>query len=379
MRRCAILILLPAVLTAQMLVDPNRQAPFNRLMDGSPNEEKPIPGCSATPLPPRLNFGFRFVTGYLGHVPFKSISGDGHRYAILTRVTPDDPEKKPVLLSQFFRLPKIPHKTNSELEMDGAFLVGEGGYKVEWLMADRDGNTCRKNWHIQAKPTSADRELAGAMPPGAVTPVRYERWNGVPLDRLVTAAPPKRLTVLLHVAPLSTRRLKLHPYDQALLLSSLLTLLERTPFTQVKLVAFNLDQQKEIFRQDNFDGDGWERLIDSILALNLLTVNVSTVNNPIGHRDTLRGLVEDELAAEQTPDAVVFLGPTTRQTEKLKFEPVSGTRAPAFYYLQFKPPWARGSEFPDIISHAVKRLMGKVYHIYTPHDFSSALQQVGKN
>ena len=46
---------------------------------------------------------------------------------------------------------------------------------------------------------------------------------------------------------------RLHAYDRAMLLSALLALLKQTSFTDVKLVAFNLDQQAELFRQERFD------------------------------------------------------------------------------------------------------------------------------
>ena len=210
------------------------------------------------------------------------------------------------------------------------------------------------------------------MPAGTVAPVAYEPWKGVPAGQAGT-----HLTVLLHVAPLSMRRLKLHPYDQAMLLSSLLSLLERTPVAKVKLVAFNLDQQKEIFRQDDFDREGWGRLIDAIAGLDLVTVPVSVLQKQGGHRDIVRSLVQEQLEAEEQPDAVIFLGPTSRQMEKLKLE-TSATPHPRFYYLQYKAYWARGSEFADIITHVVRSLSGKVFVIYTPHDLSVALQRMNR-
>ena len=362
--------LLPAVLGGQTLVDEARSPRLVSMMDHAP--AKGTVGCEATALPPRLNFGFRFISGYVGRLPLKWYGGEGHRFVVLTRVIPDDAEKKPALFSQFFRMPKLPPKSGTQLELDGAFFLGEGGYRVQWLIADREGRTCRKSWHIEAKLGGGDRGLAISMPAGTGGPVAYQAWRGVPAGSEGT-----RLTVLLHVAPLSMRRLKLHPYDQAMLLSSLLSLLERTPAAKVNLVAFNLDQQKEIFRQDGFDGEGWGKLIDAVAGLDLVTVPVSVLRRENGHREIVRKLVQEQLEAGEPGDAVVFLGPTTRQMEKVKLEAMGGPH-PRFYYFQYKASWARGSEFADVITHAVKSLSGRVFVIYTPHDFGVALQRLNR-
>ena len=369
-RRVLLAFALSVAVYGQTLVDVVRFPRFDLLFKDPP--AKNGIGCDATPLRPHLNFGFRFISGYVGHLPLKLYSGEGQRFIVLTRVTPDDADKKPAIFSQFFRMPKLPPKSGTQLEIDGAFFVGEGGYRVEWLIVDREGHRCAKNWHIEAKLASNDRGLVVAMPAGTVAPVAYEPWKGVPSGQQGT-----HLTVLLHVAPLSMRRLKMHPYDQAMLLSSLLSLLERTPVAKVKLVAFNLDQQKEIFRQDDFDQEGWGRLIDAIAGLDLVTVPVSVLQKQGGHRDIVRSLVQEQLEAEEQPDAVIFLGPTSRQMDKLKLE-TAATPHPRFYYLQYKAYWARGSEFADIITHVVRSLSGKVFVIYTPHDLSVALQRMNR-
>ena len=319
---------------------------------------------------PQLNFGFHLVSGYFGRMSLKHYQGAGHRFIVMIRVTPDEPDKKPTYLSQYFDLPKIPDKSSSQIEMDGAFFVGEGGYQVDWLISDRSGQTCRKKWHIQAKLSHGDRSLSLSLAPGSVAPLRYEAWKGVNPDN----TQPLRLALYVHVAPLSMRRLKLHPYDQTLLLSSILSLLDRTPFTSIKVVAYNVDQQKEIFRENEFTPAGWDNLIDAVSHLDLVTVPVSVLAKRSGHLDMIRGYFDQELSAEQPADAVVFLGPSSRKNEKLRFE--AGEHRTRFYYFEYKPYWARGSEYPDVISHAVHALAGKTFHIYSPHDLLVALRDV---
>lgn len=378
MRLSGLLLLIPAFASAQGLLNTARFPEALKVFDEPVDKQRAL-ACEVKPLRPQLTYGFKFVTGYVGVFQLKSIEGPGHRFAVLTRITnDDDPGAQPVYLSQFFRLPPAPPKNHANLELDGAFFTGEGSYTVDWVLRDREGRTCRKNWRLQAKVPGHDPELEIAMPPGKVGPIRYEAWKGVPPERIDKAAHPLRLTVFLHVTPLSMRRNKLHPFDEIMLLSSLLSLLQRTPFTEIKLVAFNLDQQKEIFRQEGFNEKGWEGLIDGISSLELATVPYAVLQHPKGHIDFVNKLIEEELSAAQPADAVVFLGPTARQNDKLHREPPArGERpVPAFYYFEFKPYWDKTSAFPDILTFAVKSLSGKIVHIYSPRDFSKAIQQL---
>ena len=87
------------------------------------------------------------------------------------------------------------------------------------------------------------------MPPSSV---RGFSWFGAPATGVRDDAPAVRLTVLLHAAPLSSRRTTLRVSDSLMLVGLLSSLLERMPTRSVRLVVFNLDQQKELFRQENF-------------------------------------------------------------------------------------------------------------------------------
>ncbi len=366
------------VLHAQIPFDPAKHPKFAAWFD-APSESN-ILACEVRPIPPHLNFGFHFVSGYMGRLPLKRYKRASHSFAILTRVTPDD-SGTPSYFSQLFHLPAMPAmpgKTLANVEMDGAFFLGEGSYLVDWIIADRVGQLCRKSWHVTAKLSRGDRELNPSLPAGVVGPLHYEPWNGVPASRIEEGAAPRRLTVFLHVAPLSMRRLKLHPYDQTMLLSSVLSLMQRTPFTEIKLVAFSLDQQKEIFRQESLDGEGWNRLVKAVTSLDLVTVPVSVLQRRAGHLDILKGLIAEELKSERAADAVVFLGPAARQAEKLRFDDDQEAGKPdtRFFYLQLKLDWNRGSEFPDVISNAVRALSGKTIYIYTPHDLFRAIRNL---
>ena len=66
--------------------------------------------------------------------------------------------------------------------------------------------------------------------------------------------------MLLHAAPANPRQSQLTAEDTAILLGGLDALLDQIPARTVRLVAFNLDQQKELTTRDGFTAPGLDEL-----------------------------------------------------------------------------------------------------------------------
>ena len=108
-------------------------------------------------------------------------------------------------------------------------------------------------------------------------------------------ARPMRLTILLHAAPTTPRRMRLRTNDILTLLASVSSVLERVPTTSVRLVAFNLDQQRELYRKDGFGLNDLPAVADSLTRLELGLVDAKVLQNRRGHVETIAGLVNGEL------------------------------------------------------------------------------------
>jgi hypothetical protein len=298
--------------------------------------------------------------------------GTGHRWTVLMRVTPE--EGKPVYLASRYRLPEVP-KTNNEVEVGGGYMVGEGRYRVSWKLTDDAGRVCRKDWDVDAKLRHGESKVRVAMAPHAVEP--FSSWT-VSDRRYTDDAPPIRLTVLVHAAPNSPRRARMGARDRILLLGTLASLLERLPTTSVRLVVFNLDQQRELYRQDNFSTPGFNQVARSLDSLELGLVDYHVLQNPRGHVDLLADLVNQEVTSPQPSDVVVFLGPMARYLDKMPnsvLEKPPGS-TPRFFYLQYRPMMRVESTLPDVIHSAVSKLKGKTVIIHSPGDFAKAIEQV---
>jgi len=248
-------------------------------------------------------------------------------------------------------------------------------------MLDERLRVCRRQWTVEVKPRPSERRVKLAMQPNTVEEFAWENsfQKARPAD--ADAAPPRSLTVLLDIAPLSLRRQRLRAADRLLLIALTSSVLESVPAKRVRLVAFSLDQQREIFRRDALAPGDLDQLEQVMEGVELATVDYRVLQNPGGYQRLLSGLVERELAASPPSDTVLFLGPAVRYLDKVaaNFAERPASFAPRFYYFQYRPI-LRGpvAYLPDTIDRLVSRLKGKNLVIRTPADFQKAIEQMGK-
>jgi hypothetical protein len=370
MRTLLMLLLGGTAAMGQFVIPPSRIPESLRRFEPVAGEKELR--CEVVPLHPSLTFGFRFQAGYLVRVPMNQYFGPGHQWAILTRITPEG--GSPTFLGTRMRLPDVP-VTKVEMEVGGGYLLGEGRYRATWVLYDESGRVCRKEWPIEARRSHHDRNVKLAMAPNTVT-----GFSRIVRDRRNTDdAPPFRLTILMHAAPMSPRRQRLGARDSVMLLGTLSSLLDRLPARDVRLVVFNLEQQREIFRQEDFKIERMEQVSQAIDGLQLQTLDYHVLQNRKGHVDLLAEMVNKELTADTSPDVVVFLGPLARQVDHFPEHLLATTQgtAPRFFYLQYRPPFLNmQAVLPDLIHSLVSKLKGKTVVMHTPAEFEKGIQQV---
>jgi hypothetical protein len=368
--RCAVtLVLLAAAAKGQVLLDPAR-LPASLLDFERKGDDRPL-RCEVRPLRPTLDFSFRFEAGYMVRVPMNQFTGKGHAWGVVMRVTPEG--GAPVYFGHRTRLPEVP-KTTVEWELGGGYLLGEGRYRVAWRLNDETGRVCRGEWKVDARRSHADRRVRMSLPPETVTPL-YARAPGDHHDD----APALRLTVMLDVAPMSPRRTRLSARDNMMLLGTLSALLDRLPTRSVRLVAFNLDQQKELYRYDGFTPGGMPELAQTVESLQLGMVDYHVLQKRRGHMEMLADIVNREMAEPEPADVILFLGPLVRSGERFPEQLLERSAGipPRFFYLQYRPPFLRmQATLPDLIHSLVSRLKGKVVVVNSPGDFEKGIQQI---
>ncbi len=371
MGRVAIALLCAGVACAQVILDPAKiPAGFKRF--AIPAGAAPL-RCDPSYIRPVLNFSFRFQAGYMVRVPMDQYQGTGHTWVIMERITPEGDPARAVYLGDKFLLPDVP-KTTIELPVVGGYLLGEGRYHVEWMMLDDRGRVAVKEWTLEAERTYANRNVKIAMPPGTVAEFSL---RGAAAAHPSDDAAAIRLTVLLDAAPMSSRRMRLRANDRIMLLGGLSALLERVPTRSVRLVVFNLDQQKELYHSANFTLNDLESVGRVINQTELGLVDYHILQHPKGHLDFLAGLMNREVRETEPSDVVLLLGPRPHFTDRVPsqaLEKIVGS--PRFLYLQYQPFLHATSELPDTIRQAVKSMRGKTLVVRTPADFAKGIDLV---
>ena len=196
----------------------------------------------------------------------------------------------------------------------------------------------------------------------------------------------------------------------------------------MRLVAFNLHEPKELYRQDEFtykDLDQVTRLLD---GLQLGMVDYQILQHPGQERELLRTLIHREVNESSRSNIVVFLGPDGSYGRDNPAAPVD-LPAPEqrVFYLQFRrggqlfaphrhtarivdvepappiacqnmgaiacgsgtpaPPAPREPSYypdiatpvdPDAIASVVRKLKGRVLIVRTVDDFAKAIERIGR-
>ena len=299
-------------------------------------------------------------------------------------MTPEGGDRKPVYLASNYALPNVP-KSKVEAQVGGGYLLGEGAYAVRHVLVDETGRTCRKDWHVNVHRGRGESKVKVAMPDDTVWDLAL-RGSRMAADKPATDdAAPLRLTILLHAAPAFPRRTRLRQGDVMMLLASVTSLLEHVPAKSVRLVAFNLDKQKELYRKDRFILRDMPAVADAINRTELGLVDIGVLQNKRGHVETIADLVNQELKAEAPSDVVVFLGPTSRFGDKVPQEVLEKPQGhgPQWMFFQLMPVFRGGRGgavqmpvLPDSIKNAVSKLGGKTITIRTPGDLAKAIDRL---
>jgi hypothetical protein len=362
--------------SAQGIVNPNRLRRIVAQLEGAQAGEQAL-RCQVSAIKPSLNFSFRYQAGYMVTVPMNQYIGSGHGWNTLTRITPEGGARKPVYLYSQFPLPPVP-KTNVESMVGGGYLLGEGAYNVRWMMLEDSGRECSKRWGVDVHPSRADRKVKVAMPPDTVWEIGLRGSRTLPAE--TDDAPPLRLTVFLHTAPLIPRRTHMRPNDMVTLISTVSSLLERVPASSVRLVLFNLDQQKELYRKEGFLLQDMAQVFQAMTSIELGLVDFQVLQNKRGHVDLLTDLVNREIEEQPPSDVVRFLGPAAPYFDRVPQASLEkpAEHAPQFYYFQISPFLGQTAAPSDTIKSAMSRLGGKTMLIHTPGEFAKAIERLEK-
>jgi hypothetical protein len=332
--------------------------------------------CTVTPSKTaQVGFDLKFHGGYEVSVPLKELAGSENLLTILFRVSPVESPGNYTYFVQRVRVPQIEDEAKGEASLYGAFDLGEGKYKVDWLMRDRAERVCSDYWEVEAQLKDRDNQIEMAMQSGEVRPADTEFFRSEPpVER---ANDKLAVKILLNYAPQNPRSSTMRPVDTSALVSILRNIARDPRVTKFSLVAFSMQEEKIVYRQQNADKIDFPALGEALDKIELGKVDLARLADKKSDIRFLTNLMQSELGRSDDADAVIFAGPKVMLDNNIESEQLRelGTLEFPVFYMNYNlyphaVPWR------DTIGNAVKYLKGVEYTISRPRDLWFATTEV---
>ena len=328
--------------------------------------------CKVTAIEPVFGFDLRLHAGYAARIRLRDLVGPEGRLNVVFRVEPRAREAATVYFTDFARIPQAEGVRKGQIEVGGAFGLGEGKYRVDWLVRDQTGRVCSSHWEVEA---ALPKRAAGAaliaparVEASALNPFRRERPSPATSNEA-----PLKIKVLVNFASRRPSPAILQPQNLNPVLSALRSLVREPRFGRFSVVAFLLTDQRVFFRQEESAGIDFPGIGRALRSLDLGTVGLERFSQERGQKWFLADLIKEGALGENRPDALIIVSPSVALREDIppgelkKLGPLS---FPVFYLECGR---TRVLAPADAIGRAMGRLHGREYRILRPEDIARAV------
>ena len=332
--------------------------------------------CTVNPSKPVLGFDLRFHADYEVVVPLRELAGSEDLLTMIFRVTPETQKDVSHYFVQHVQVPPIAPEARGDAFLHGSFDLGEGRYHIDWLMRDRAERVCSFYWDAEAELSNRDKQINVMLPPGAVQASEREPFKDEP-PVARTAGERLNVKIVLNFGPQNQHAAALLPQDTTALLSILRSISREPRFGRFSVVAFNLNEQRILYRQDNADRVDFPALGEALGSLKLGTVDIKLLARKHSDTEFLTGLIQQEMNDASRPDALVFAGPKVMLEENVPVESLKETgevEYPVFYMNYNQEPQA--NPWRDAIGRAVRFFRGHEFTISRPRDLWAAVTEM---
>ena len=183
---------------------------------------------------------------------------------------------------------------------------------------------------------------------------------------------------MVNFAPQDSLSATLQPLDTRALISILRNMARDPRITRFSIVAFNMQEQRVIYRQESAAQIDFPALGEALRSLSLGTVDLKRLGQKHGDAEFLTNFITQEIKdGKEQPDAVIIAGPKVTVEGGLSqesFKEVGDLKFPVFYMNYNLNPQA--NPWRDAIGSAVKTLKGAEFTISRPRDLFFAWTEI---
>ena len=331
--------------------------------------------CQVFPSRPELAFDLRFHASYKVIIPLKDLAGGGDQLRVLVRITPLDKPESRLYLVDRFSVPPIEEDAKGEASLPGGYTLGPGRYKIDWLMRDRAERVCSSHWEMDARLDASNLDLPLTMPSNSAAQRPQEPFGEQPPVERVSPGQSLHVKVLVNFSPTGQRESTLKPWDIDAIVSILRSIAREPQIGRFTVVAFNMQEERVIYREDNVERIDFPSLGEAVGAIKLGVVDYRRLQDPLSSTRFLTSLLTEQLGPQQPePDAIIITGPKLMLDKRVppdSLKEAGRASCPIFYLnYNFNP---RSNPWRDAIGTALRVYKGLEYTIALPRDLGAAV------
>lgn len=353
-----------------------RLLPSDAAILESTENRKDLP-CTVTPDKPVLGFDLKYHVNFEVTVGLKELVGSENQLTVIFRVTPES-HSDGTYFSEHFQVPAIDHDEGGPAYLNGSFNVGEGKYHIDWLMRDRSERMCSFHWDSEASLSPKDKQMTLEIAAGAVQALDPEVFKQEPPIQREQKPAPLNVKVMMNFAPQDANGSALQPLDTRALLSMLRSIAREPRIAKFSVVAYNMQQQKVIYRQEEASQIDFPALGQAVKSLRLGTVDLKHLVQKHSDTEFLTQLMTSEIKdPKDNLDALIFAGPKVMLDDGVSAETLkqlSDVKYPVFYMNYNANPQL--NPWRDAIGSAVRVLKGAEFTISRPRDLFFAWAEI---
>ena len=330
------------------------------------DESKKDLACTVTPVKPILGFDLRFHSGYDIVLPLREIAGDGDALTIIFRVTSSSAKDSPYYFSQKYSVPEIDADAKGDAYLGGGFDIGEGDYHVDWMMRDRIERVCSSSWDITA--ALKDQHMKLPIAPNTIDASSDEFFREEPPVARLKPEEAFKVKILVNYAPQHGYASSMQPIDTSALVSILRNISREPRIYKFSVVAFNMNEQRVVYRQDDSDHIDFPKLGKALSSLKFGMIDYKKLTDRHSGSDFLSKLVVEELG-HCNADAVIFAGPKIGLDDDVPADSLKALATVPYpvFYMNYNLTPAQ-NPWRDPIGNVVRHLRGYEYTIARPRD-----------
>ena len=222
-----------------------------------------------------------------------------------------------------------------------------------------------------------DKQVALSLGQGNIRQSEREQFKDEPPIQRMAEEAPLNVKVLVNFAPQNSRSATLQPLDTSALTAILRNISREPRIGKFTIVAFNLQEHRVVYRQDNAEKIDFPALGEALDSISPGTVDLNRLSQKHGETEFLAKLIQDEVASSETADAVVFAGPKALLEESVPTESLRqiGDLGYPVFYMNYNL-YPQAVPWNDAIGKAVKVLKGYEYTISKPRDLWFAVTEM---